>query len=128
MEARAGYDASIFRPLTARSSSLTRKIIALAGSDQRLMVGGILLVLYVVIALIGPSLSPYDLNAPDLAVRMQAPSSTHWLGTDRIGRDVLTRIVAGSQVSLEVAAGAVLMALMLGAPLGALGSYIGGTI
>jgi peptide/nickel transport system permease protein len=59
---------------------------------------------------------------------MQAPSSTHWLGTDRIGRDVLTRIVAGSQVSLEVAAGAVLMALMLGAPLGALGSYIGGTI
>jgi peptide/nickel transport system permease protein len=59
---------------------------------------------------------------------MQAPSSTHWLGTDRIGRDVLTRIIAGSRVSLQVAAGAVLMALLLGAPLGAFGSYIGGTI
>ena len=128
MEARAGYDASIFQPLTERPSSVTRKIIAFVGSDQRLMVGGILLILYVVIGLVGPSMSPYDLNAPDLAVRMQAPSSIHWLGTDRIGRDVLTRIIAGSRVSLQVAAGAVLMALLLGAPLGAFGSYIGGTI
>jgi peptide/nickel transport system permease protein len=128
MEARAGYDASIFQPLTARPSSVTRKIIAFVGSDQRLMVGGILLILYIVIGLVGPSMSPYDLNAPDLAVRMQAPSSIHWLGTDRIGRDVLTRIIAGSRVSLQVAAGAVLMALLLGAPLGAFGSYTGGTI
>lgn len=128
MEARAGYDASIFQPLTERPSSVTRKIIAFVGSDRRLMVGGILLILYIVIGLVGPSMSPYDLNAPDLAVRMQAPSSIHWLGTDRIGRDVLTRIIAGSRVSLQVAAGAVLMALLLGAPLGAFGSYIGGTI
>jgi peptide/nickel transport system permease protein len=128
MEARAGYDASIFQPLTERPSSGTRKIIAFVGSDQRLMVGGILLILYIVIGLVGPSMSPYDLNAPDLAVRMQAPSSIHWLGTDRIGRDVLTRIIAGSRVSLQVAAGAVLMALLLGAPLGAFGSYSGGTI
>lgn len=128
MEARAGYDASIFQPLTERPSSVTRKIIAFVGSDQRLMVGGILLILYIVIGLVGPSMSPYDLNAPDLAVRMQAPSSIHWLGTDRIGRDVLTRIIAGSRVSLQVAAGAVLMALLLGAPLGAFGSYTGGTI
>lgn len=128
MEARAGYDASIFQPLTERPSSVTRKIIAFVGSDRRLMVGGILLILYIVIGLVGPSMSPYDLNAPDLAVRMQAPSSIHWLGTDRIGRDVLTRIIAGSRVSLQVAAGAVLMALLLGAPLGAFGSYTGGTI
>lgn len=128
MEARAGYDASIFQPLTERPSSVTRKIIAFVGSDQRLMVGGSLLILYIVIGLVGPSMSPYDLNAPDLAVRMQAPSSIHWLGTDRIGRDVLTRIIAGSRVSLQVATGAVLMALLLGAPLGAFGSYIGGTI
>ena len=92
------------------------------------MVGGILLVLYILVALVGPSVSPYDLDTPDLAVRMQAPSSTHWLGTDRIGRDVLTRIIAGSLVSLQVAAGAVFMALVLGAPLGALGSYVGGAV
>ena len=68
------------------------------------------------------------MNAPNLDVRLGAPTATHWLGTDRIGRDVLTRIIAGSRVSLQVAAGAVLMALMIGAPLGALGSYVGGKI
>src|SRR6185369_2226806 len=87
-----------------------------------------MLVLYMVISLIGPRISPYDMNAPDLAIRMQPPSAAHWLGTDRIGRDVLTRIIAGSQVSLQVAVGAVIMALLLGAPLGALGSYVGGAI
>ena len=127
MEAQATDDSAIFERPTSRSLSVTRTIIAFARSDRRAMVGGILLILYILVALVGLSISPYDLNSPDLAVRMQAPSRTHWLGTDRIGRDVLTRIIAGSQVSLQVAAGAVVIALILGAPLGALGSYLGGT-
>ena len=128
MEVRATDDSSIFERPASRSLSVARAIIAFAGSDRRVMVGGILLILYILVSLVGPGISPYDLNAPDLAVRMQAPSWAHWLGTDRIGRDVLTRIIAGSQVSLQVAAGAVFMALILGAPLGALGTYLGGTV
>ena len=128
MEARATDDSLIFARPASRLSSVTRAIIAFAGSDRRAMMGGMLLVLYILVALMGPGISPYDLHAPDLDVRMQAPSWAHWLGTDRIGRDVLTRIIAGSQLSLQVAAGAVIMALILGAPLGALGSYVGGTI
>jgi peptide/nickel transport system permease protein len=128
MEARATDDSLIFARPASRLSSVTRAIIAFAGSDRRAMMGGMLLVLYILVALMGPGISPYDLNAPDLDVRMQAPSWAHWLGTDRIGRDVLTRIIAGSQLSLQVAAGAVIMGLILGAPLGALGSYVGGAI
>ena len=129
MEARATDDSFNLRTSSfAVYQALARAIIAFAGSDRRVMVGGMLLVLYILVALMGPGISPYDLNAPDLDVRMQAPSWAHWLGTDRIGRDVLTRIIAGSQVSLQVAAGAVFMALILGAPLGALGSYVGGAI
>jgi peptide/nickel transport system permease protein len=128
MEARATDDSLIFARPASRLSSVTRAIIAFTGSDRRAMMGGMLLVLYILVALMGPGISPYDLNAPDLDVRMQAPSWAHWLGTDRIGRDVLTRIIAGSQLSLQVAAGAVIMALILGAPLGALGSYVGGAI
>jgi len=105
MEARATDDSSIFERPASQASSVTRSIIAFAGSDRRGMVGGILLVLYILVALVGPGISLYDLNAPDLGVRMQAPSWAHWLGTDRIGRDVLTRIIAGSQVSLQVAVG-----------------------
>ena len=128
MEARSAEDSPILERRGARPLSFTRSVVAFARSDRRALVGGILLILYIVIASIGPSLSPHDLNAPALAVRMHPPSSSHWLGTDRIGRDVLTRIVAGAQVSLQVAVGAVLLALFLGAPLGALGSYFGGTL
>lgn len=126
MKAQASDAAPIFERPAAQSLGVARAIIAFARSDRRAMLGGVLLVLYVLIALFGPSHAPYDANAPDLAVRMQAPSVAHWMGTDRIGRDVLTRIIAGSQVSLQVAAGAVILALILGAPLGALGSYLGG--
>jgi peptide/nickel transport system permease protein len=127
MKARATDDSLIFAQPTSRLSSVTRSIISFAGSDRRFVVGGMILALYILVALMGPGISPYDLNAPELDIRMQAPSWAHWLGTDRIGRDVLTRIIAGSRVSLEVAVGAVIMALILGVPLGALGSYAGGT-
>jgi peptide/nickel transport system permease protein len=128
MEARSSDHSLIFARPASRSSSVLRAIVAFVGSDRRAMMGGMLLGFYILVALMGPGISPYDLNAPDLDVRMQAPSRAHWLGTDRIGRDVLTRIIAGSRLSLQVAAGAVIMALILGAPLGALGSYVGGTI
>src|SRR5215813_6131929 len=127
MEARVTDDSLIFVRSTSRLSTVTRALIGSAGSDRRFVIGAMILVLYILVALMGPGISPYDLNAPDLDIRMQAPSWAHWLGTDRIGRDVLTRIIAGSRVSLEVAAGAVIMALILGAPLGAFGSYAGGT-
>jgi peptide/nickel transport system permease protein len=128
MKAQTADESASFERPAARSSTVLRSVIAFVGSDRRFIVGGLLLILYILIALTGPSISPHDLNAPNLDVRLGAPTATHWLGTDRIGRDVLTRIIAGSQVSLEVAAGAVLMALMIGAPLGALGSYVGGKI
>ena len=128
MKAQTADESASFERPAARSSTVLRSVIGFVGSDRRFMVGGLLLILYFLIALTGPRISPHDLNTPDLDVRLGAPTATHWLGTDRIGRDVLTRIIAGSQVSLEVAAGAVLMALMIGAPLGALGSYAGGKI
>jgi len=128
MKAQTADESASFERPAARSSTVLRSVIGFVGSDRRLIVGGLLLILYILIALTGPSISPHDLNTPNLDVRLGAPTATHWLGTDRIGRDVLTRIIAGSQLSLQVAAGAVIMALILGAPLGALGSYVGGAI
>jgi peptide/nickel transport system permease protein len=128
MKAQTADESASFESPAARSSTVLRSVIAFVGSDRRFIVGGLLLILYILIALTGPNISPHDLNTPNLDVRLGAPTATHWLGTDRIGRDVLTRIIAGSQVSLEVAVGAVLMALMIGAPLGALGSYAGGAV
>ena len=128
MKAHTADPSASFATPAVRFSTRLRTVVEFVGSDRRFIVGGLLLIFYLVIALSGPSITPHDVNAPDLEVRLGAPTATHWLGTDRIGRDVLTRIVAGSRVSLEVAAGAVLMALLIGAPLGAVGSYAGGKV
>jgi peptide/nickel transport system permease protein len=56
----------------------------------------------------------------------QAPSSTHWLGTDQFGRDMLSRIIHGSRVSLAVGLSSVLLAIFVGVPLGIIGGFYGG--
>lgn len=74
----------------------------------------------------GPLLWPHPPYAIDLAARWQPPSWLHPLGTDGLGRDILSRVLAGLRLSLLVAALAVAAALGLGVPLGATGGYVGG--
>jgi ABC-type dipeptide/oligopeptide/nickel transport system permease subunit len=80
----------------------------------------------VIAALFAPWLAPADPNAQDLAVRRRPPEVEHLLGTDELGRDILSRIVFGSRVSLTVGVGAVGAAALVGVPLGLLAGYRGG--
>src|SRR4030095_12597885 len=109
MKAKPADESATFGRPAARSSTALRSAIAFVGSDRRFIVGGLMLIFYILIALTGPSISPHDLNTPNLDVRLGAPTATHWLGTDRIGRDVLTRLIARSPVRLEGRAGGVVM-------------------
>jgi peptide/nickel transport system permease protein len=70
--------------------------------------------------------APYDPLAQDLTRRLQPPSGEHWLGTDDFGRDVLSRVLHGSRVSLRLGIVAVLVALVVGGPIGLLAGYYGG--
>ena len=125
MELQAPYPPTTSGP-AYRLWRASGRAVSATRNDPRAAVGVTLLFLYILIALVGASFSPYDTTTPNIKVRMQGPSWEHPFGTDRIGRDVATRIIAGSRVSLHVAAGAVIVALLLGAPLGALSSYVGG--
>jgi ABC-type dipeptide/oligopeptide/nickel transport system permease subunit len=80
----------------------------------------------VIAALFAPWLAPSDPNAQDLAARRRPPEVEHLLGTDELGRDILSRIVFGSRVSLTVGVGAVGAAALVGVPLGLLAGYRGG--
>jgi len=71
---------------------------------------------------------PYDPGAIDLRARLSPPSRAHWLGTDALGRDVASRLLHGSRVSLSVGLLAALAALAIGIPLGAVAGYRGGWI
>ncbi len=70
---------------------MPRHAIAAFLNDPRALVGVTLLLLYILIALVGSSFSPYDTTSPNIAIRMQGPTWEHPFGTDRIGRDVATR-------------------------------------
>lgn len=96
---------------------------------QRVAVAAaIVLLLLVAIAVIGPAITPYDPNAQELRSVLQAPGDGHLLGTDELGRDVLSRLIVGTRVSLQAAAQATLVALALGVPIGLIAGYLGGRL
>jgi peptide/nickel transport system permease protein len=90
------------------------------------VVGLTILTLIVVAAILAPWLTPYEPNQIDLRARSQGPSTDHWLGTDRTGRDVLTRTIYAGRISLAVGVVAVLISVALGALLGSIAGYFGG--
>jgi len=71
---------------------------------------------------------PLDPNATNLEAKLQPPSAAHWLGTDNLGRDVLSRMVAGSTISLTVGFVAMAVSLGIGIMVGAISGYFGGWI
>ena len=92
---------------------------------------GLGIVLFVlVIAIFGPLLAPYpeDAAASHLARRLKPPSAAFPFGTDNLGRDILSRVIYGAQVSLAVGAGAVVIGAMLGSLVGLLSGYFGGIV
>ncbi|MCA1648325.1 MAG: ABC transporter permease [Chloroflexi bacterium] len=94
----------------------------------RLAVGGGLVALLVLVAVCAPLLSRYDPIVGDVSDGLQAPSFSHWLGTDDQGRDVLTRVMYGARLSLSVAAISVGIGLGVGVSIGLMAGYAGGPV
>ncbi len=90
------------------------------------LAGVSILLLWLGCALFGPALTPYGPYADDLLNTLAPPSAMHWFGTDRIGRDVFARVVAGARPILATAPLATLLATVLGTALGLATGYFGG--
>jgi peptide/nickel transport system permease protein len=91
-----------------------------------LMAGIIIVGMLVLVAVLAPILAPYDPIAQHLTNALESPSAAHWLGTDKFGRDVLSRLIWGAQVDLRVGFLAVLIPFVIGSVLGAIAGYFGG--
>jgi ABC-type dipeptide/oligopeptide/nickel transport system permease subunit len=94
------------------------------------MVGLAIIIILFLVAIFAPLLAPYD-PLDQMEVRTpggtkQPPSAKHWLGTDQLGRDILSRLIYGSRVSVEVGIVAVLISLLIGLFFGAISGYFGG--
>ena len=92
------------------------------------MVGMVIAILLALMAILAPWIAPYDYQEQSIADRLQLPSATHLLGTDNMGRDILSRIIYGGRISLLVSLMAVAVSLVIGGLLGAVSGYFGGLV
>lgn len=96
---------------------------------NRLAMGGLVVVVVLMLAsMLAPVLAPYDPGIQNLANRLARPSAAHWLGTDELGRDILSRILFGGQVTLGMVVAVVIMVAPLGLAIGCIAGYFGGTL
>lgn len=99
----------------------------LAGNPPALL-GIVIIAAMVLMAIFAPLLAPYAYDQQNLAAVAQSPSPAHWLGTDNLGRDMLSRVIWGARSAVFVIIMTTLLDLALGIPLGAAAGYFGGWI
>jgi len=104
-----------------------RRAISRLVLSKSATIGTAIILLWVFIAIAAPVISPYSPTEIS-GSKLEHPSAEHWLGTDHIGRDVLSRLFWGTRVVLLLAPLSVLLGIMIGAPLGLISGYVGGVI
>jgi len=113
--------------------SRTKKALHSLRESKRGFIGCLIVLAVLAIAVLAPWISPFDPLKQDLALRLKPPGfqssqGTHWFGTDHLGRDIASRIIYGSRVSLQISLIAVSIAATLGILIGLLTGYFRGTV
>ena len=114
--------------MNTSSSSLTKKAFERLVSNKLSLFGGIYILLLITLAIITPLIAPYDYAYQDLSLGPVGPTTDHLLGTDTLGRDLLTRMLYGSRISLMVGFLATMVALVIGVLWGAIAGFLGGRV
>lgn len=108
--------------------SLWRSALRRLARNRVAMVSAVFLLLLILVAIVGPYLLPYPYAQQNYDVVTQGPSADHPMGTDQLGRDILSRLVFGARISLTVGFVVQLVILMIGVPMGAIAGYVGGWV
>jgi peptide/nickel transport system permease protein len=115
-------------PPKAVLSTVARKTIRRFTRHVGGMIGLILLLLLIATAVFAPAIAPYDPLRVSPIDALLPPSSDHWMGTDTLGRDVMSRVIFGTRISLRLGLVSVSIALSLGVLIGVLAGYLGGRV
>lgn len=110
------------------SSSLTRDAFRRILRNRLAVAGGIVVMLLILIAVFADLLAPYSYTKTNFGRLNEAPTRDYPLGTDQLGRDMLSRMIYGARVSMLVGLGAQAIVVLIGVPIGALSGYIGGRV
>ncbi len=117
---------TITRVLARPPRTYLQEVINRLRCNRTAMVGVGFIIFLVIVAILTPWIAPYDYAAGSLVQANQPPSRAHWLGTDALGRDELTRLMWGARVSLTVAIGAQIIIILIGVTLGVVSGFFGG--
>lgn len=112
------------RPSGSLSAMVWRRFL----SNRAAVVGGAFMGLFLLLAALAPWAAPYDPLEQDLYNRLSPPSMTHPFGTDDFGRDILSRVIYGTRISLRIGVAAVMIALVAGTVIGLVAGYYGGAL
>ena len=96
--------------------------------DPKACAGAAIVLVLVAIAILAPVLAPYPFDDTDLLGAWEPPSAAHWVGTDKLGRDILSRLLFGARTSLTVSVSVLAITLVVGITLGMLAGYLGGWV
>ncbi|WP_068781424.1 oligopeptide ABC transporter permease [Paenibacillus sp. GM2] len=113
---------------TAVKSSLWRQSLKRLLRNKLAVSGFVIVIFMILLCFIGPLFSPYSGNHNNLAMMNKAPSAKHWLGTDQLGRDVLTRVMLAGRISLTVGFASMVLSVFIGSLLGAIAGYYRGVV
>jgi oligopeptide transport system permease protein len=108
------------------TGGLTRDALRRLSRNRLAIAGSVLVALLCLLALLADVLAPYPYTKTDFGRLAEGPSADHLLGTDQLGRDLLSRLVYGARISMLVGLGAQLIVVLIGVPIGALSGYLGG--
>jgi peptide/nickel transport system permease protein len=120
-------DAAIIDVAPPRRSEI-RRFARIFFGRKLYLIGFMLVAIIIFTAIFAPVLAPYDPIQNDLPSRLQTPNAQHWLGTDQLGRDILSRIIYGTQTSLIIGFSAVFASAIIGALMGLAAAHYGGMV
>jgi ABC-type dipeptide/oligopeptide/nickel transport system permease subunit len=120
----AGPEAAAAR----RGTSLTRDAFRRLVRNRLAMLGMIVVAAMCVMAVFAEALAPYSYTKTNFGRLNEGPSWDHWLGTDQLGRDLLSRMIYGARISMIVGLGAQVIVVLIGVPVGALSGFVGGRL
>jgi peptide/nickel transport system permease protein len=114
--------------MSTANISFRRSVVSNARHNPLAATGLVLIVTFVIFALFAPWIAPQDPAAINLPTRLDLPSRAHWFGTDELGRDIFSRIIYGSRISMLVGSCVVATSLALGLIIGSIAGYYGGAM
>lgn len=111
-----------------RKYSLWKDALSRLMANKAAVVSLALVLLLIIISIIGPFITPYDFLTQNMKARNQTPSMEHWMGTDYLGRDILSRVIYGARTASMTSFGVVTVSVLFGIIIGSLAGYIGGKV